>query len=258
MKRILLVDDSLENLKMLKSSLEESCEVTPVTSALLAQNYLNDGKADMILFDASRQLTEMTLSTVITVANIVDAKDKYAGGHSLRVAMCAKSIAKNLGWTDEECQNLYNAVLLHDIGMISVSDTILNKPGRLENEEYEEDETEYTEEAEEDDFEDDFIAPVKPRKKKKKGAVGFLRNLGVFEFAVAAVAIVIVALLVVIGVKFISNKQNENKQANSQFATLGLIMENMDGIGNDGINAIGQKAYIESISKKDTDRQEPG
>ena len=137
MKRILLVDDSLENLKMLKSSLEENCEVTPVTSALLAQNYLNDKKADMILFDASRQLTEMTLSTVITVANIVDAKDKYAGGHSLRVAMCAKSIAKNLGWTDEECQNLYNAVLLHDIGMISVPDTILNKPGRLENEEYE-------------------------------------------------------------------------------------------------------------------------
>lgn len=45
-------------------------------------------------------------------------------------------IAKELGYSDEECENLRKAALLHDIGKIGIPDRILNKPERLTDEEY--------------------------------------------------------------------------------------------------------------------------
>ena len=89
------------------------------------------------LNEKSAQLDRMTLSTIITVANTVDAKDTYTGGHSLRVAVCSRDIAQNLGWDEKEVQNVYNVALLHDIGKIAVPDSVLNKPGRLTDEEFE-------------------------------------------------------------------------------------------------------------------------
>lgn len=89
------------------------------------------------LREKSIQLDRMALSTIITIANTVDAKDSYTGGHSLRVAICARDIADNLGWSQEEVQNVYNVALLHDIGKIAVPDAVLNKPGRLDDEEFE-------------------------------------------------------------------------------------------------------------------------
>nr|MCR5273329.1 diguanylate cyclase [Lachnospiraceae bacterium] len=65
----------------------------------------------------------------------VDAKDKYTGGHSIRVAEGARAIAKELAWSDEECQNIYNIAMLHDIGKIAIPDSILNKAGRLSEQE---------------------------------------------------------------------------------------------------------------------------
>lgn len=88
------------------------------------------------LHKKSMQLDSMTLSTIITIAHTVDAKDEYTGGHSLRVAVCARDIAKNLGWSDSEVQNIYNVALLHDIGKIAVPDSVLNKNGRLTDEEF--------------------------------------------------------------------------------------------------------------------------
>lgn len=88
------------------------------------------------LREKSRQLDRMALSSILTIANTVDAKDEYTGGHSLRVAICARDIAKNLGWNEEEIQNVYNVALLHDIGKIAVPDSVLCKPGRLTDEEF--------------------------------------------------------------------------------------------------------------------------
>ena len=84
----------------------------------------------------TRQLDEMTLNTIVTVANSVDAKDKYTSGHSAMVAKVAKDIALKLGWTPEEADNLYHVALLHDIGKINIPDNVLNKPGKLTEEEF--------------------------------------------------------------------------------------------------------------------------
>lgn len=63
-------------------------------------------------------------------------KDDYMRGHSYRVAEYSALIAKQLGWSENEVENLRNAAYLHDIGKIGVPDTILNKPTRLTDEEF--------------------------------------------------------------------------------------------------------------------------
>ena len=79
---------------------------------------------------------EMGNETVITIARTVDAKDVNTSKHSLRVSEYSVLIAKELGYSDEECENLRKAALLHDIGKIGIPDRILNKPERLTDEEY--------------------------------------------------------------------------------------------------------------------------
>ncbi len=85
---------------------------------------------------SSFDIKSMALSTVITIANTLDSLDVYSGGKSLRIAVCARDIARNLGWDEKDCDNVYFAALLHDFGMITVSENIRNKPGRLDAEEY--------------------------------------------------------------------------------------------------------------------------
>ena len=70
-----------------------------------------------------------------TVANTVDAKDPYTNGHSVRVAIYAREIAKRLGYNADDQESVYYIALLHDIGKIGVPDSILKKPGALTPEE---------------------------------------------------------------------------------------------------------------------------
>ncbi len=75
--------------------------------------------------------------TVEALANAIDAKDKYTHGHSTRVAILSKLIAKEAGLSDKECDEVYFAALLHDVGKIGVPDEVINKPGGLTDEEFE-------------------------------------------------------------------------------------------------------------------------
>ena len=72
----------------------------------------------------------------LTFANMIDAKDPYTKGHSRRVAVYSKEIARRMGMNEEEQENLYYIALLHDIGKIGTPDYILNKSGKLTLEEY--------------------------------------------------------------------------------------------------------------------------
>ena len=81
----------------------------------------------------SKRLFEQTAEAL---ASAIDAKDKYTKGHSARVAEYSKKIAEYAGKTPQECEEVYYAALLHDVGKIGISRTILNKKGRLSDEEY--------------------------------------------------------------------------------------------------------------------------
>ncbi len=69
-------------------------------------------------------------------ASCIDLKDPYTNGHSRRVAKYSVMLAKKMGKSDEEVEKLYHTALLHDIGKISIPDAILNKPGKLTDEEF--------------------------------------------------------------------------------------------------------------------------
>lgn len=84
-----------------------------------------------------QEYKDITDQALKTIANTIDAKDKYTKGHSVRVAGYSKELASRLGMSEEEQENIYYIALLHDIGKIGIPDAILNKPGKLTDEEFE-------------------------------------------------------------------------------------------------------------------------
>ena len=69
-------------------------------------------------------------------AEVVDAKSSFTRGHSDRVALYADLIGEELGLEPEHRRWLRRAALLHDIGKLGVSNSILDKPGKLDAEEW--------------------------------------------------------------------------------------------------------------------------
>ncbi len=70
------------------------------------------------------------------LSQAVDAKDHYTNGHSTRVAEYAREIARRMGKSEKECDEIYCMGLLHDVGKIGVHEDILNKPGKLTADEF--------------------------------------------------------------------------------------------------------------------------
>ncbi len=75
--------------------------------------------------------------TAEALASAIDAKDRYTNGHSRRVAEYSLKIAEEAGMSEEECEQVYFAALLHDVGKIGIPIEILSKKGRLTDEEFE-------------------------------------------------------------------------------------------------------------------------
>ena len=82
------------------------------------------------------ELNRITLQSLNVVANTIDAKDTYTKGHSTRVAAYAKELARRMGHDENYCERIYYIALLHDIGKIGVPDAVLNKKGKLDDEEF--------------------------------------------------------------------------------------------------------------------------
>jgi len=76
-------------------------------------------------------------SIIMTIANIVEAKDIVTNGHVNRVAYLSQKIGEKIALSSQEMEILKKGSILHDIGKIGIPDSILNKPGPLTNEEYE-------------------------------------------------------------------------------------------------------------------------
>lgn len=83
-----------------------------------------------------RQTERISLQTIKTLSVTVETKNVYTKGHSQRVADYSALIAGALGWDDKRINNLRNAAYMHDVGMIGIPDSIVNKPTRLTEEEY--------------------------------------------------------------------------------------------------------------------------
>ncbi len=75
-------------------------------------------------------------NTVRSLVNLLEARDNYTNGHSQKVSEYAASIADMIGVSPKEKNILCHAALLHDIGNIGISERILNKPGKLNESEF--------------------------------------------------------------------------------------------------------------------------
>ncbi|NLG05849.1 MAG: response regulator [Clostridia bacterium] len=91
---------------------------------------------EMLVRKKTEEVETISLQAIMAIANTVDAKDVYTRQHSMRVAKYSREIAKRLSWDEDAIDQLYNLALLHDIGKIGIPDAILNKPGRLTDEEF--------------------------------------------------------------------------------------------------------------------------
>lgn len=77
------------------------------------------------------QIEQLSFETIATIASMIEAKDSYTKGHSVRVAEYSALLAKALKWNAKDIQNLKYIALLHDIGKVGIPDNVLNKPGKL-------------------------------------------------------------------------------------------------------------------------------
>ena len=82
------------------------------------------------------KIEKLTHEIMQSLANTIDAKDKYTNGHSQRVAEYSREIAKRAGKSEQEQEDIYYMGLLHDIGKIGIPDDIINKSGGLTDEEF--------------------------------------------------------------------------------------------------------------------------
>ncbi|MCR5015939.1 MAG: HD domain-containing protein [Ruminococcus sp.] len=89
-----------------------------------------------IVREDQKNMRLMFEQTATALANAIDAKDKYTHGHSRRVAEYSLKVAKSLNKTDKELDELYFTALLHDVGKIGIKDSIINKEGKLTDDEF--------------------------------------------------------------------------------------------------------------------------
>ncbi len=86
--------------------------------------------------EQARKIRDAFLSAITALAYALEAKDAYTSGHSQRVAEISVVIAKELGMSQESIDKIRLAGLVHDIGKIGIKESVLHKPGKLTNEEY--------------------------------------------------------------------------------------------------------------------------
>lgn len=93
-----------------------------------------------IAIDKARKheaLHDLFLSSIRALTAALDARDPYTHGHSERVAQFALAIADELGMDEASKRRIELSALLHDIGKIGIDDSVLKKPGKFTDEEYE-------------------------------------------------------------------------------------------------------------------------
>ena len=82
------------------------------------------------------KLNRISMQIMQTLSGAIDVKDAYTNGHSTRVAEYAREITRRAGFSGVMQKDIYMIALLHDVGKIGVSDTIIKKPTKLTDEEY--------------------------------------------------------------------------------------------------------------------------
>jgi putative nucleotidyltransferase with HDIG domain len=133
-KPIALVVSHLRNtertgvLPEFKTKLSSTMEIRELTDSYR--------RAAVSVRNGQEDLERAYVEFVGSLANALDARDRYTSGHSFRVSQTSYATAAAMGLSPEQVERVRIGALLHDIGKIGIADRVLQKPGRLTHEEY--------------------------------------------------------------------------------------------------------------------------
>jgi putative two-component system response regulator len=105
---------------------------------LLRENRVYQRALEQRVQTQEQTLDQLFVDGLLTIANAVEVRDHYTGGHVERVAVYAVATGDGLGMSPDELRDLAVAALLHDVGKIGIPDELLRKPAALNAEEYRE------------------------------------------------------------------------------------------------------------------------
>ena len=88
------------------------------------------------ILDSTKERENIFIGILIALTRAIDAKSPWTAGHSERVTKFAEAIGHNLHFNEDEMRALTISAILHDIGKIAVPEQILDKPGKLTDEEF--------------------------------------------------------------------------------------------------------------------------
>ncbi len=113
-------------------------ELEPQSSTIVEIQELAEiyNRAAISVRAAGERLESAYLQFVGSLANALDARDRYTAGHSRRVSELSCAVASALQMPEQQVEQIRVGALLHDIGKIGVADSVLQKPGRLTAEEF--------------------------------------------------------------------------------------------------------------------------
>lgn len=103
----------------------------------MAQRFAKMASVFHLLREHAKREGRLHNKVALTIAKALEYYDMYTRGHSERVARYSSLLAERLNLPQETVRRLYWAGLLHDIGKIFIPQAVLNKPGKLDEEEYE-------------------------------------------------------------------------------------------------------------------------
>lgn len=113
--------------------------VRNLLDAQLAHRVLYNQKDvfEQMVRERTRELHHTRLQVVQRLGMAAEYRDEETGCHILRMSHMCALLAKEIGWSDADCDLILNASPMHDIGKIGIPDAILLKPGKLEGHEWE-------------------------------------------------------------------------------------------------------------------------
>jgi putative two-component system response regulator len=125
---IKIINNALDK-KRLSDELKEKIE------ALDASNSENKRLYELTSKEYNKEI-EGSKSLMISLANVIEAKDAYTDGHTRRVSALSLAIGKKLNLNQDELDTLEIVGIIHDVGKVAIPEQILNKPGKLTDEEF--------------------------------------------------------------------------------------------------------------------------
>lgn len=125
---IKIISNALDK-RRLSDSLKEKIE------ALETSDEENRRLYELISKEYNNEI-EGTKSLMVALANVIEAKDSYTDGHTRRVSLISFNLGKELGLSQEDQDTLEIAGIIHDVGKVGIPEYILNKPGKLTEEEF--------------------------------------------------------------------------------------------------------------------------